>query len=162
MGNALIRGIIDINLLLLGLKNDVGLLIVDKDSFVSEKSYASAVFMPNRKTKIIIRRDFYGKYQNDKNMIAIVISHECRHIWQYRMNGAKQFTDYEKLDELSVSDYNKQEAEKDAWAWCVAFCEVFLGITPIFGSPNDDKETHLEIKRRARRLKNDILKSGIL
>ncbi len=70
------------------------------------------------------------KYHSQFDMY-FVPAHEGRHIWQIK-NG-KFFKDiYKKNDELSMQDYNEQEAEMDAHAFATAAMMKYAGIKPLF------------------------------
>lgn len=59
----------------------------------------------------------------------LMLSHECRHIWQ-ATRKADLLRDYQQSADLSLQDYNAQPAEIDAWAWAVMVVSDKLGVRP--------------------------------
>lgn len=82
--------------------------------------------------------------------LAMAISHECRHIWQYKTgkHSPPSAVDDYADSAANLKEYSRQECEIDANAYAQYICMQQLGITLDFGKlPQGVKD---EINRRAK------------
>ncbi len=103
-------------------------------------------------SELLINRSF--AQGGNEPFIWLALSHECRHIWQ--AFHADLFNGYRDSAQLSVQEYNRQEAEIDAWAWAVVVLSKRFGVRPTL-EKNFGAEAWAFIEDRARRIAEEGL-----
>lgn len=78
-------------------------------------------------SRIAISQDFINSNPGTAE-VWLALSHECRHIWQ--IHHTEYMSSYKPSSALSVSEYNQQAAEIDAWAWAVVVLSDRFGVRP--------------------------------
>lgn len=59
----------------------------------------------------------------------LILSHEMRHIWQVRTKK-ELLNNYRQSNKACITEYNKQQAELDAWGFCFAILQVVFNVKP--------------------------------
>lgn len=136
-----LKNIIEENCRVLGIS--VPALCVKPTSFFTTETTRAALVVPQgdlRKACIALNVSFVPILKNDEFQAVLTLSHECRHFWQI-VN--EEFDEYQTSDELTLSDYNDQIAEVDAWAWAAIATSHFFDRLPdyisTFGKSLADK-----------------------
>lgn len=97
--------------------------------------------------EMLINSDFADC--SDVPFVWLMLSHECRHIWQ--IQTAAKFGDYQTSAKLSLSEYNAQPEEVDAWAWAVIVLSEKFGVRPTL-EKNFGAAVWAQIQARARQI----------
>ena len=97
---------------------------------------------------MLINRNF-AESSLDVPLAWLTLSHECRHIWQ--LFNADMFADYQTSASLTLSEYNAQPAEIDAWAWAVIVVDEQFGIRPML-EKNFGANVWAQIQARAQQI----------
>ena len=146
-----IQSILDINFLNLGLtdidKPDILILSPEKFDPPTMKACVSS----NGKTLLV----------NDRMLeltpmdTVWVVSHECRHIWQYK-NAPEIIENYVPRDAATdLTEYNLQQAEIDANAWaCLVLGDLFHQ-RPLLENAVGE-EVWAKIQERMKEIKKDF------
>lgn len=91
---------------------------------------------------------------SDVPFVWLMLSHECRHVWQIR--NAEKFDNYQTSAKLSLADYNSQPEEVDAWAWSVIVVSEKFGVRPTL-EKNFGAAVWTQIQQRARQIADEGL-----
>lgn len=103
--------------------------------------------------ELLINRQF-AESKTETPFIWLVFSHECRHIWQ--TFNTDMFNEYKTSVSLSLSEYNAQAAEIDAWAWSIIVVSDKFGFRPTL-EKNFGTKIWEDIRTRARKIANEKL-----
>lgn len=101
---------------------------------------------------------YYNPNVKEKWDIYFSIAHELRHVWQMKKHRFVYFKNYKTREELSVEDYNNQDAELDANAFGALIMESTFGVQPRFIGLSET--TKNKIFALSERLNNEYLIYG--
>lgn len=77
--------------------------------------------------EILLNKELYSIKEEFR--LYLILSHECRHLWQIKYCSDDYLHGYHQSNEIDVKAYNEQSAEVDAWAWAIIATYFATGIS---------------------------------
>lgn len=113
-----------------------------KIRYVAELDTATKMAAYNPEKNVLYVKDSLDSYD-----LLFAVAHELRHLWQSRFR-TDMFEKYQSSTDLSIEEYNLQEAEIDANAFGMVVMQTLFHVTPLFDGQSEDVKQAIETRAK--------------